>query len=183
MLPGDRHGIGVAFFGWVVSYSLLLCALSACLIPPPGDELPPIENRPPRIITTSLSPGLSTGPVSINSACPDEFAAAVTDTEGDVLFWRVFLDYHRNLPGARSPAVTSIALDLPDQAVEVRFPVDGTEFALGNPHTVELIVADRAFSEDREDPEGRVLVDENGFTDSFIWTVVLDDTLPCEGGL
>jgi len=160
----------------------LLLASSACLLPPPITELPTEDNLPPRIEPTSLRWDPTAGPRPMSTRCPTyRFYALVSDPdENDTIYWRVFVDYHRDpnpldssdvhvldpQPGER-PLTFSV-----DPTTDDRFGV--AEGRMNEPHTVELLVADRPFFADERPPLARA-VEGSGEIDSFIWTVELSD--------
>jgi hypothetical protein len=152
--------------------------LSACLLPPPVEQLPVADNSPPRILPGSLNPGPSQRPTEVADACPDldedgAFSASVFDPDGDTIYWRVFVDYYAGLNNETE--VKQVPADADNaQLIDFDLP-QRKDFADENPHTVELLIADRQFIGGRVDNEGRELVDEVGLTDSFVWPVVLDE--------
>lgn len=109
--------------------------------------------------------------MSVN--CPEyRFFFSVSDPNGDTLYWRVFLDYGNDLraldtlPSEYTPGATGETLSFTVNPNNFVGPID-------DPHTVELLVADRPFSEAPREPLGRVLADPEGKIDSVIWAVEL----------
>lgn len=153
-----------------------LMAGAACLIPPPLEPEPEQVNRPPRILPDNLSPAPTELPVFLPEACPDQgalFEAVLTDDDGDTLYARVFVDY-ATATANREPEPTVLQTE-PNTGVSFQFSPNRLSYVgTNNPHTVELFVADRPFRDDAAEIEGRALTDEQGLTDSFVWTVVLD---------
>lgn len=149
-------------------------AATACLLPPPLDQFPPPENQPPRILPQNLQPGPTRGPTILPDACPEikPFQATISDPDGDAIHWRVFVDYHKDID--RDPQPTEVQIEA-GSVLPITFLTYRVSYASTNPHTVELYIADRPFEEGRLDQEGRILVDETGLVDIFIWTVVLDE--------
>ncbi len=173
---------------------LLVVALSGCVLPPSVDEVETPKNQPPRIDPTTLTAPIVEGPKFLSTLCPSyRFYATLSDPDvGDTLYWRVFLDYHRD-EGRLFTKVSSLA---PDPAAlgegrSITFNVNPLDSRLDYgdltflvPHTAELFVADRPFV-DGPAPEGR-RVEEDGLVASFVWPLQLGDTtdLGClpEGG-
>ncbi|MEK7704787.1 MAG: hypothetical protein AAB426_07485 [Myxococcota bacterium] len=167
---------------------LLLVGASACLLPPPITELPAEQNQPPRIEPTSLRWDPTDGPRTMSTHCASyRFYALVSDPDAeDTLYWRVFVDYHRD----RNPLETeehvldpqagdrSLSFSVDPQG-DTRFGV--AEGRLAQAHTVELFVADRPFYQDERPPLARA-VEDGGEVDSFIWTVELSDAVDLDCG-
>lgn len=171
---------------------LYACSLvcSACLLPPPVIELPAEQNHPPRIEPTSLRWDPTDGPRQMSTHCPGyRFYALVSDPdESDTLYWRVFVDYHRDRTPLESevhfldpqPGDRSLSFSVDPQS-DTRFGV--AEGRLTQAHTVELLVADRPFhTADDRLPLARA-VEDDGEIDSFIWTVELLDTIDPDCGV
>ncbi len=150
----------------------------------------PVQNQPPRILPASLNPPPEEGwrRMSINCTTPYIFLASVSDPDADdTVYWRVFIDYHRD-ENDRLPPVGELLPNAADPRAErvLSFPVMATDpnfgSRLGEPHAVELWVADRPFYTDGRSPLGRAVqgdgVDQ-GLTDSFVWAVGLADIVGC----
>jgi len=169
-LGGFGGGIRVA----AISSVTFALAATACLLPPPLEQIPPPDNLPPRILPQNLVPGPILGPTTLPDACPEiqQFQAAVADPDGDAIHWRVFIDYYADID--RDPDPTEVQVEA-GSALPITFVTDRLSYTNTNPHTVELYIADRPFREGRLNLEGRVLIDEAGLVDTFIWTVVLDE--------
>lgn len=170
-----------------------LGGVTGCLMPPGIEPAPDAFNQPPRIIPDSLTPDPTNGPKLMSTGCSSyPFFARITDPDrADTLYWRVFVDYHRDEAPSLSPIQTLIPD--PGSLVEVdliQFSISPNDelFSTGGqpgdePHTVELLISDRPFDSSAISPEGRVLSDDAGLTDSFIWSVHLtDDSHPCPIG-
>jgi hypothetical protein len=165
----------------------------ACLLPPVIDEIPAASNRPPRILPETLQPGPTFGPERINVACPTTFQASASDDDDDLLYVRAFVDYYNgaNRPEARNPEVRAIEVDPTTRVSREPIKITPSPESFGpheqnTIHTIELFVADRDFSSDKvEDQDGRLLVDVDGLTDSFLWPVQFasDEELPCAEAL
>ena len=179
------------FKNWLVILATVV-VVPSCLLPPPVDEAVEVVNLAPRIVPDSLTPDPTEGPKVMSTACESyPFFARITDPDqADTLFWRVFLDYHRD----EAPTLTEIQTLTPDPnsllSVDlIQFTVSpNDELLIGDgrineTHMVELLVSDRPFDADPIAPEGRVIADEQGLIDSFIWTVeITDDVRPCPSG-
>jgi hypothetical protein len=167
--------------------------MTICMLPPPIEEVPKPVNNPPRILP-DLSPRPIDGPAVLNTnGCrPYFFAATLTDPDGDNIYWRVFVNWHND----PRPLDSQVEVEPPNENQparprQIQFLIDpsddrfGTD-PVGRAQMVELLVADRPFTEDVVAPLGRVLddyseEDPRGLTDSFIWTVVLENE-PCPTG-
>jgi len=168
--------------------SVLFSGNSGCLVPPPIPEEPIFQNNAPRIEINKLDPHPVEGPVIMSASCVSySFRAQLTDRDySDTLYWRVFLDYHRDW--FQESLVQEIFADPSAQGTQQVdfsvYPGDPRFFqgaSSAGLHTVELLVSDRPF--DNEDfPPGRdVLPDSDGFIDSFIWPIeIVTEGLPCE---
>lgn len=173
--------------GIILASSVLMTAgnVGGCLLPAPIDEATDAENRPPRLVPVFPSPG--DAPRRLDPDCPSyTFRASISDPDGgDSVCWRVFLDYHRtdNRPGSRNTPITceegtdELPAAIQFQVVPQDFPGADPLLENLNPHIVEMLVADRGFVSDAS-PEGRV-IEDGGLTDSFVWTVVLDNSATC----
>jgi hypothetical protein len=194
MSSRDPSGTGIAFIRRSMLWrTWILISLSGCLLPPPIDEGDPVDNHSPRIVPESLSPTPPGEDMSI--LCPPySFRATVSETDReDTLYWRVFIDYERNLDADR---VGGVHGELPPTNTGstrlVFFEIDAnnehfrpTEVRgkFDVPHTVELLVADRPFIDSIE-PIGK-FVEDPGETDSNNWTIELlqtEDPDTCVGG-
>tara|TARA_Y100001934_G_scaffold106779_1_gene131229 strand:+ start:181 stop:732 length:552 start_codon:yes stop_codon:yes gene_type:complete len=176
---------------WIIFIAFALPA-AGCLLPPPVDEASELVNLAPRIVPESLTPDPTEGPKVMSTACESyPFFARITDPDrNDTLYWRVFLDYHRD----DAPVLTEVQVLTPDPnslvSVDlIQFNVSPNDELLvgggrlNEPHMVELLVSDRPFNEAPIEPEGRVIQAEEGLTDSFIWTVeITDEPRPCPAG-
>lgn len=165
---------------------------AACLLPPPVEPAAEDLNLAPRIVPESLTPDPTEGPKVMSTACESyPFFARITDPDrADTLYWRVFLDYHRD----DAPALTEVQTLEPDPNSLVSFdliqffvsPNDDLLIGGGRineTHMVELLVSDRPFNETAIEPEGRVIASDEGLVDSFIWTVeITDEVRPCPAG-
>ena len=174
--------------------ALAICLIvPACLLPPPVHEANEVINLAPRIVPDSLTPDPTEGPKTMSTACESyPFFARITDPDRtDTLYWRVFLDYHRD----EAPTLTEIQTLTPDPNSLVSFDLiqftvsPNDEHLIGGgrineTHMVELLVSDRPFTPDPIAPEGRVIENEDGLMDSFIWTVeITDEVRPCPTGV
>ena len=166
----------------------LLSGNAGCLVPPPIPEEPVYQNSAPRIDINKLDPHPIEGPVQISTNCTSyTFRAQIVDRDyNDTLYWRVYLDYHRDW--FQESLVQEVFADPSTQGVQqlsfTVFPSDTRFFqgasALGT-HTVELLLADRPFDDDKFPPGRDTLSDSDGFIDSFIWPIeIVADDLPCE---
>ncbi|MBI5509240.1 MAG: hypothetical protein HY903_10855 [Deltaproteobacteria bacterium] len=163
---------------------LIFLVLPACLLPPAVDEVATPVNQPPRIDPVTLSPSPAMGPIFMSIDCNAyRFYATITDPDpDDTIYWRVFLDYHRDRRRLFTE-VKSLAPD-PGQTNEGRsllftvYPNDERfkdgDLTYTEPHTVELLVADRGFF-DGPEPQART-VDPDGLIASFVWPVQLGTT-------
>lgn len=146
-------------------------------MPPPLDEIPPPVNRPPRILPQNLAPAPTYAPPTVAAACPETlgFKASLTDPDGDIIYWRVFIDYFADIN--REPPEKELIVE-GSQSAPIQFNIDDAA-SLGdtNPHTVELYVADRPFAYGQLVPQGRVLIDDQGLVDTFVWTIEIDERL------
>jgi len=165
---------------------------SACLLPPPVEEAEEVVNLAPRIVPDSLTPDPTQGPKTLSTVCDSySFFARITDPDrADTLYWRVFLDYHRD----EAPILTEIQTLVPDANSLVsldliQFSVSPNDELLvgggriNETHMVELLVSDRPFNKAPIAPEGRAVEGDVGLVDSFIWTIeITDDPRPCPTG-
>lgn len=155
-----------------------------CLLPPPLEEVSLPRNSPPRILPQTLVPAPSSGPERVLQSCLEQaiFSASLTDPDGDTLYWRVFVDYFTS-QADRSPAITE-ELVLPDVPSPISLNLEEAMFSSEvTHHTVELFVADRPFATGSVSLEGRILAEDEGLFDSFVWPVILDeDPAECSGG-
>ena len=134
--------------------------------------------------------------VNFGPSCPSyTFVASVEDPDlGDTIYWRQFIDYQKNLatsdadpryqtvPPPPASQTRNSLINFTIQSTDVRFgPNPGLT---GEPHFVELFVADRPFYTDARAPIGQAIQDPDGLTDNVIWTVVFtQQTLQgCTGG-
>ena len=158
--------------------------LQGCLLPPPIGPAPDEYNLPPQIIPDSLTPAPTEGPKLMSIHCSGyPFFARISDPDqNDTLYWRVFLDYHRD----ENPILSEVQVLPPGpnrlvDAALIQFTISpNNELFIGGgrmdeAHQVELLVSDRPFESQPIAPEGRVLVDESGLWDAFVWTVELTD--------
>lgn len=154
---------------------VVLLSAQSCLLPPPAEEVPAVENNPPRVVPST--PNYWTGPKMMSTTCEEyRFKASVTDPDDDdALEFRVFLDYHR----LDHPFGVPATVFNPDENLPLEFTVNPQEFprisgqvVTDKPHMVELLVADRPFYNDDTAPSGRA-VEPDGLTASFVWTVQL----------
>lgn len=167
--------------------TVLLLLHIGCLLPPAGEEIPPTDNLPPRVLLESLFPDPTDGPVAMSRQCPSyQFFARLSDPDPqDTLYWRVFVDYHRD-GQALQRLVTPVGPADRGQTPVIFF-VDPLDPRLSPPaggstvHMVELLVADRPFRDDLSIPLARS-VEEDGLLGSFIWTVDLEDTACANAG-
>ena len=154
--------------------------LSSCLVPPPLEAVPRPDNRPPRIRPESLEPSPTIEPQTLPAGCPEQFLlfeASIEDPDGDMLHWRVFVDYFAASAEQREPDIEEVQVE-PDLAALISFTVDPSDpFRATNPHSVELYVADRPFDLGLTEVQGRDLEDPEGLTDTFVWTINLDPGL------
>ncbi len=194
----SANGINFAKLRFRMPFFLsILLLLTACVMPPPVEELPELQNSPPRILPNSLTPQSTSGFKRVSIRCPDvEFYASLTDPDvGDTLYWRVFLDYFAD-PYPLDTEVRPISPDPRGKQVShpIFFTIDPSDerfdvhSRLGEPHLVELLVADRPFYDNDREPLARTAGEENedgeieeGEVDSFVWTLMLTDE-PCGGG-
>lgn len=169
---------------------VVLTFSSGCILPPPIEEVAVPVNNPPRILPDQLSPVPTDGPAFLSVNCDSvHFFAALSDPDGDVLYWRVFINYH-SYPQPVRVDIEQPDVNQPTRRRSIQFQIDpsdarfGTD-PIGRPHMVELLVADQPFYEDERPPVARAVTEdeygEPGLTDSFIWTVGLEDT-PCPTG-
>ncbi len=160
----------------VIGLLLSLAVHASCVMPPPLEEITPPTNRPPRSLPQSLAPAPTILPPTEAAACPDRltFQASLSDPDGDIIYWRVFVDYYADLD--REPEVEELVVE-DDQPTPIQFTVDSGSFSETNPHTVELYVADRPFAQGQLFAQGRVLTDTEGLVDTFLWTLELDESL------
>ena len=166
----------------------LLSGNAGCLVPPPIPDEPVYQNNAPRIDINKLDPHPIEGPVQMSANCTSyTFRAQIVDRDfNDTLYWRVFLDYHRDW--FQESLVQEVFADPSTQGVQqVSFSVypSDTRFFQGanalGPHTVELLLADRPFNDDNFPPGRDTFSDSDGYIDSFIWPVeIVAEDLPCE---
>ena len=170
----------------LVVVSMLI--LPGCLLPPPLEEEVEITNQAPRIVVESLIPHPASGPILMNANCSSySFRASITDPDiGDVLHWRVFLDYHRDTDRLDSN-VSKVEVD-PNSLSSgqpILFTVDPSDEKFfydvntDGVHTVELLVSDRPFYQEAVFPEGRSLTTDDALIDSFVWPVFIESSEPC----
>ena len=163
---------------------VVMGGLMGCLLPPPIGQAPDEYNLPPQIIPDSLTPAPTEGPKLMSIHCSGyPFFARISDPDqNDTLYWRVFLDYHRD----ENPILSEVQVlpPGPNRLVDadlIQFTISpNNELFIGGgrmdeAHQVELLVSDRPFESQPIAPEGRGLVDESGLWDSFVWTVELTD--------
>ena len=166
----------------------LLSGNAGCLVPPPIPDEPVYQNNAPRIDINRLDPHPIEGPVQMSTSCTAyTFRAQVIDRDfNDTLYWRVYLDYHRDW--FQESIVQEVYADPSTQGVQQLsfsvYPTDARFLQGANtlgPHTVELLLADRPFNEDNFPPGRDTVPDGDGYIDSFIWPVqVVADELPCD---
>ena len=171
----------------LVVVSLML--LAGCLIPPPLEEEIEITNQAPRIIVDSIVPHPATGPVLMNANCSlYSFRANITDPDaGDTLYWRVFLDYHRDTNRLDGPVYeTGLDPNNLSSGQSIQFDVDPNhekffyDTSTDGIHTVELLVSDSPFYREAFFPEGRSLISDEALVDSFVWPVLISSDQECE---
>ncbi len=165
-----------------VGMTVLYCMVSGCLVPPPVEQIGSFANQPPRIITRSLLPPPNHRPLRMQVSCLQDlqFTASVEDPDFDTIYYKIFVDHWAN-PGQNARV---IRLEAPPDGSARSFQftesiANFTEQAEGI-HTVELYVADRPFIGDGADTQnaGRAVADD-GEVDSFVWTLVFDETAQC----
>ena len=159
----------------------LCIILAACVMPAPVDEEFGLVNMPPRILTDRVNPSPIGGPVLLDPCEERTFYAVIEDPDfGDTLYWRVFVNYHRN-NNPLDVAVNQVAVTSTSANISLSFIVDPNDdlFALqsgySNIHSVELYIADRPFDSVGFEPQGRVLNADEGKTDSFVWPVFFEE--------
>ena len=166
---------------------LLVCRaflLSSCLLPPPIDEAEPTVNHWPRIDPESLTPAPTDGPKVMTTRCASySFFATLDDPDStDTIYWRIFLDYYRQAVPVL--LVTPVAEANPGQQITFDVSPNDPRFfsagSLAEVHMVELFIADRPFITDGRRPYARA-VPAGAWTDSFVWTVDLNNQDPCIG--
>ena len=180
-----KHSMTVLFV--ITGIASLLSGQAGCLVPPPIDEEPTFQNSAPWLDKNELSPHPAKGPVVMSVACEAyDFRALLTDRDkNDTLYWRFFLDYHRDIfqdslvqqeisdPTAQGGKQVSFTVHPNDPRFFQGTSVEGI-------HTVEILLSDRPFDEERL-PPGRFAVDSEGFVDSFIWPIeIVSDESDCE---
>jgi hypothetical protein len=160
---------------WLAYGVALMLGVSSisCILPPPGEELAPIENRPPRIRIDTLFPSATFG--LPRAHCVTAFQATIGDPDADTLYYRVFTDY--GLGGDAFPRIDTVTLDLALREASITFPMPLDRTSGTGTHTVELFVADRPFK-DGQGENGRNLAEDGEF-DSFLWPVEVNDNLTC----
>jgi len=159
----------------MLPFIAIAVGLVGCVMPPDAEYVLTPANQPPRI--TSASPTPYVAIVYQSPACePIEqlYSVSVRDPDlTDTIYWRAFVDYSTNSTFA------SGQLDNADQDLPIPFPVRGDDSrfrkAMGVPHIVEIIVADRPFADDDRAPRAHALLN-GGFTASTIWAVQYSDT-------
>ena len=190
-----RVGMRLAYITTSMNYlahvSVVAAAvfLAGCLVPPPLEEQVEAVNQPPRIVVESLIPHPASGPVLMNSNCSSySFRASITDPDAlDKLYWRIFLDYHRDTDRLDS-SVYEVDQDPNNLASgqPVQFTVDPSDekflfdVSTDGVHTVELLVADRPFYREAVFPEGRSLPDKDALIASFVWPVYVFSDEDCD---
>jgi hypothetical protein len=197
MYSQRQYGIWLAILKLMWPFVAIQTA-SGCILPPPISEGSEVHNQPPRILPETLVPPPSSLPKLISTACLTGYTFTATVREPDAedsTFWRFFIDYKNNEEYQKLGAeVTEVPPNPaePDLARVITFIVDPTDprfdgvvegkTPLERPHTVELLVADRDFRDGRI-PMARA-VDEEGLTDSAVWSIELDDKFDdnCPGG-
>ena len=172
--------------------SIALGLHSACLLPPPVEQVGG-NNLPPRILVESLDPAPNGPPLLMDFSCINDvvFTASVSDPDGapgvqgnDTLWYRVFVDHWEDPVRSKENAdPTPLNLSPNDSSSLITFRVNSENFGslAAAAHTIELYVADSDFR-DRGDEgplTGRVLVNDEAFVDSFVWTVIFEDGAPC----
>src|SRR5690348_13989507 len=101
-----RSGIGLA-----VGVALMSSLGVACVLPAPGEELPAIENRPPRILPERIKPTPSLGWVDGTRGCPPEFEVVFEDPDADPLYYRVFVDARRGISPSDLPEIVTVQIN------------------------------------------------------------------------
>ncbi|MBJ80365.1 MAG: hypothetical protein CMH60_03520 [Myxococcales bacterium] len=182
----DIFARSVKYFSSFVRQLIVMSSLalySGCLLPPDIEPAAIVFNQPPRILPDSLTPDPTDGPKVMSTQCEQyQFFARIADPDAlDSLYYRVFLDYQADI----NPLDTNVETIEPDPEnpqesylisfvvypTDLRFIGDGR---IGETHTVELLLSDREFYSDEREPLARA-IPEDGFTDSFIWPVVLSE--------
>ena len=160
---------------------LLFLSTTGCVVPAPVDEELGIINMPPRILTDRINPSPIGGPVALSPCEERTFYAVVTDPDfGDTLYWRVFINYHRN-NAPLEVQINQASVSSTNATIPITFILDPNDdlFELQsgyhNIHSIELFVADRSFDSVGFEPQGRVLNADEGLTDSFVWPVFFEE--------
>lgn len=152
-------------------------SLGACLLLPTGfSDPPPPANQPPRILIDSLQPGPGAILVIRPSCTRLAFLAYVDDPDNDALYWRVFADYQYFPYLVRQGNV--LARPQPAESAAIAFELNpantlsATELVHGvNAHAIELLVADRPFTEDQDFRT----VPADAQIDLYAWTIFLKE--------
>ena len=167
--------------GRYLSWTGLFLLLIGCVVPAPVDEEFGLINMPPRILTERVNPSPIGGPVSLSPCEERTFYAVITDPDfGDTLYWRVFINYHRN-NAPLDVQVNQVSVTSTNATISISFILDPDDdlFELQsgyhNIHSIELLVADRPFDSVGFEPQGRVLNADEGLTDSFVWPVFFEE--------
>lgn len=156
----------------------MIQAQTGCLLPPPVEEEVLAINHAPRILNELLTPHPTSGPKQIftQDCPPTQFYFSVGDDDPqDVIYWRVFINYYLNRAEVLAATevrtiVQGVTPPLVNFNIDANDPMFNTPLLSGIPDQIELFVSDRPFLESVQEPAGR-LAEEDGLTDSFIWTV------------
>jgi hypothetical protein len=127
--------------------ALLALGLLGCVMPPDADYVQTPPDVAPRIEAAAPAPYL--GIVVQSADCGRLYTANITDPDiADTLYWRWFVDYHRDT--SQISDVTKVERDPLHQTIAVNFFVPGNDERFGalttEPHVIELLVADRPFA-------------------------------------
>lgn len=180
--PGTAHpGICIAYFAWMMTATafLLVVSFSGCVLPAEVENYPD-DNLPPRAEAFNPWPPGGIVRQSKHESCPPKtYHVALSDPDlDDTLTWRTFINYHKD----RQQESTTRTVTNDPAGVPISFTVSADDARFegleGVPHLIELLVADRPFTEDDRTPGHTT--EPGGQMDSIVWTVVLTQDPECE---
>lgn len=164
-----------------------LTRLGACLLPPPFDESPPVDNLPPKILQGTLTPNPIGAPLRLQTGCVRySFVAAIDEPNlADVVYWRFFIDYFSDPAPHLTPiqkAETNATNPQAPRLIEFGIDPNDPRFRDESPHVIELLISDRPFLTDARPPLGRAAEDD-ALMDNFQWAVDIEEgACPATGG-
>lgn len=126
---------------------------TGCILPFPGDDLPPLppaRNRPPRIEELNVSPQGRLVSLDVGNGCAQEFSLPVSDPDvDDLLTVRWFVDFD-STPEEGQPPTSSFESLIPPSSLErrgsaritLRTDAAGSPLAPPGIHLVEAYLSD-----------------------------------------